>query len=332
VSEFDRRGFKEFLAGLGDKLKDDESIQEILQFYCLHGVKENEFASILALFLQRYSRGHDEKFTAVVNSSLPKHYGKLVESLQNKSTNSYFLSTNDFSNASIIKKVVGVGKKGKLGRNPVSDIQVFNFSSDLRHVIELKSDRRQKYLSELLKYKKTKKFPKKGCIEALTIDLKTLASLQAFSVYEGVVFWQGILTYSFYQIGSTFPVNFPKYGVTEAKDNKNKRKISMIRGDIDEKSWFESSSEESFDLEKELKVFLSEQKFLVPPEEIYRIQVAQGIVNLYGELESSEARVLVQSELLIFEVQAKEIYLSQIAPQIINKYAKAIQQGNKRNR
>ena len=73
MSDFNRNGFLSIINSL-DFLatNDNEGIQHLLQFLCLHGVKENEFASIFALYLQKHSKEGADKITTVVNSSLPR--------------------------------------------------------------------------------------------------------------------------------------------------------------------------------------------------------------------------------------------------------------------
>ena len=327
MSEFNRQGFVKFLAGLGYDLENDKSIQELLRYYCLHGVKENEFAAILAFYLQRYLRSNDEEFTAVLNSSLPQHSGKLVQSLSQKANDILSLTTYDKSDVSIIDKVVGVTKDGKKGRT-LADIQVLSPSHQPQHILELKADRCQKYLSELLPDNKLNKPPKDGCIEGLITDLKILASLQAWAVYEESTFWQGVLVYSFHQIGGPLPTGFPKYIGDESRANEEMRKIPVVDDEEEEKRWFEICSSEVEDLGKKLVTFLSKQDFLVPPKTIHRIKAAQGTVHLHDEINSSKGRVIVHSELLIFEVEAQKEYLKGIAGRISRRYKEIFQRGN----
>lgn len=326
MSEFNRQGFEKFLAGLGYDLENDNSIQELLRYYCLHGVKENEFAAILAFYLQRYLRSNDEKFTVVLNSSLPQHFGKLVQFLSREANDILKLTTYDKSDVSLIDKVVGATKDGKKGRT-FADIQVLGPSHQPQHIIELKSDRCEKYLSELLPDNKLSKPPKDGCIEGLITDLKILASLQAWEVYEESTFWQGVLVYSFHQVGGPLPTGFPKYIGDESRANEEKRKIPVVDND-EEKRWFEICSVEVEDLGKKLLSFLSKQDFLVPPKTIHRIKVAQGGVHLHDEINSSKGQVIVHSELLLFEVIAQEEYLKSIAEPISRRYKEIFQRGN----
>ena len=326
MSDFDRNGFQSFINSL-DFLtpKGNEGIQELLQFLCLHGVKENEFASILALYLQKYSKEGSYKFTTIVNSSLPKYNGMLIRSLL-----PYALSTTSNSDQEIVEKVVGVTDAGFFGRSPVSDIQIYNLDQSCEHVIELKTNRRQKYLEELADYFEDGNYPESGCLQKLVSDLKALASFQAFSIYEEVVFWQGVLTYSFYETGSPFPAEFPKYTKNESKANNTARRMPTISKDevIDE--WFKQCEREIEQLKNQLQTFLGKQDYLEEPKEIHTVQVAQGIVNLHESEDGSGARVLVKSELLIFEVIAREKYLQRIAPQICEVYETALKLDNKK--
>lgn len=329
MAEFDRKDFHRFLDAL-DFLttKDNAGIQQLLQFFCLHGVKENEFASVLALYLQKYSRESANKFTTVVNSSLPKFDGKLIKSLPN--TVSYSLTTIDNSDKEIVKKIVGITRKGLLGRSPVSDIQLFGLDEIRKHIIELKTDRRQRYLGELARHLKSGEDLNSGCLKKLVADLKTLASLQAFSLHENVVFWQGVLTYSFHKIGSPFPKDFPKYIKDESKVNNRLRLMPAISAGKVNEEWFKKCDSEVEQLKSQLSIFLSRQNYLAPLKEIHSVEVARGVFRLHDNESDSGSRVLVKSELLIFEVEANKRYLKRIAPLINNFYTKALDLDSKR--
>lgn len=309
MSEFGRQGFENFLAGLSDNLKNDESIQELLRFYCLHGVKENEISAIVGFYLQSYSRKNTQKFTVLLNSSLPKNDGVISFSLPEDPT--LELTTIDNSDTEIIKKILGK-------RSPIMDLQIFNLTKDLKHIIELKSDRRLLYLSDLHKSNSTSHTKLVG-------DLKSLATLQAFSMYKDTSCWQGVITYSFQEVGEQFPNNFPKYNLDE---HKNKRRIPEIRNEEDEKAWFKICDKELEKLINQLKALIRSQDYLVYTEKIETIGLAKGIVNLHSSAEESGARVLVQSELLIFEVKANEKYLNRIRPQIRDLQKKSAIRGN----
>lgn len=101
--EFDRKKFKEFLSELDFfNSGGEDSIQSLLQYYCLHGNKENEFSAILAFYLQKYSREVSGNFTAELNSNLPKHRGTLVESLTKEKIATLYLTLPDNSDEAII--------------------------------------------------------------------------------------------------------------------------------------------------------------------------------------------------------------------------------------
>jgi len=309
VSEFNQQGFENFLAGLSDNLKNDESIQELLRFYCLHGVKENELSAILGFYLQSYSRKNTQKFTVIVNSSLPKNDGIISFPLPEKPK--WQFTTIDNSDKGIIKKILGKTP-------PRADLQIFNLNKDPKHIIEFKSDRRLWYLSEL--HKSNSKLHKN-----LIGDLKFLATLQAFSMYKETSCWQGVITYSFQEVGEQFPNNFPKYNLDE---HKKKLRVPEIRNEEDEKTWFKICDKELEKLIDQLKALIRSQDYLVHTEKIATIGLAKGIVNLHSSAEESGARVLVQSELLIFEVKANEKYLDRIRPQIIELQKKSAIRGN----
>lgn len=326
---FDKQGFKEFLSSLSfSDAKGFEGIQRLLQFYCLYGVKENEFAAILSFFLQKHSQDHKLNFTTVLNSSLPKTY-ELLDSLPLGKGHVSHLRTIDNSNKSIIEKILCINKKGELRGKPiVIDIKIFDREENLHHVIELKSDRRQAYLAELDGFGSTGKIAKESLLQALVTDLKVLASLQAFALYKGTTFWQGILTYSFQETGKPYPEGFPKYIKYESGTDGSKRRIANIRNEEDEQRWFEICAIEMKKLKEQLENFLSKQNYLKSHGEIFEIPVAQGVVDLHTDTKNSSARVLVKSELFVFEVTANKDYLKSIAPQIRSAHHKALQKTN----
>lgn len=330
--EFDPNKFRTFLDELDFlSINGDGSIQSLLQYYCLLGVKENEFSAILALYLQQHSRNHTDKFTVKLNSSLSRNFGTLIDVLQTQKAEVLNLTTIDNSNEAILKKAVGIKKSGKLGGRLVSDIQILDLNSKPLHIIELKSDRCRMYLSELGQYNVSGKYNKKGCVQGLITDLKVLATLQAFALYQRTTFWQGVLVYSFQEDGKPFPRAFPKYITNESGTKGRHRRVPEISDPEDERKWFSICNDETEKLGAELDTFLQKQDYLIPPKEIYTIKVAEGTVNLHKTHSYSGARVSVQSQLMFFEVKANEKYLQHIAPQINNLYQTAAQRSNRKN-
>jgi len=309
--EFDRKKFKEFLSELDFfNSGGEDSIQSLLQYYCLHGNKENEFSAILAFYLQKYSREISGNFTAELNSSLPEHRGILVESLSKEKIATYNLTLPDNSDKAIIEKFA----KDKIH----ADIQIHDFTNKIQHVIELKSDRCREYLDYLAKFNTSGKYSKNRCVGKLIADIKSLASLQVFSIYKQTTFWQGILVYSFQNDGTPFSPGFPKYINPESGEKGEKRRVLEIANTDQQKAWFDECEKETLELKVAIHTFLKKQDYLVPPEEIYVIKVAEGTVKLHDTNPYSGARVAVQSHLLFFEVKADEKHLRRIALQVID--------------
>lgn len=311
--EFDRKKFKEFLSDLDFfNSGGEDSIQSLLQYYCLHGNKENEFSAILAFYLQKYSREISGNFTAELNSYLPKHRGMLVESLTKEKITTLNLTLPDNSDKAIIEK---------FARDKIqADIQIYDFTNKIRHVIELKTDRCRKYLDDLAKFDTSGMYSPGDCLDKLIADIKLLASLQVFSVYKQITFWQGILVYSFQNDGTPFSPGFPKYIDDESGKKGEIRRVLEIANTDQEKAWFDKCEKETSDLKVAIQTFLKKQDYLVPPEEIYVIKVAEGTVNLHDVNPYSGARVSVQSQLLFFEVKASQPYLVEIAAQLSKFY------------
>lgn len=289
----------------------NDEVKQILKFSHLHGNKENEFCLILGNFLQRLLLcEQSSNFFVVLNSPLP-YLDRLKMFTEPRQVSSYEKLKSLDDDHEIINKMFAKHPN----KPPSADITIYNEKGHPSHSIEVKVNRRGHFLDTEDMEDETEL----KNVDSILSDLKLSCASQV--LFEDTTFWQGIITYSFHPIGKQFPPNFPKYWDRNEKNANVARTLELdLRLEEHQDIWFSRCLDERKRFGKKLARLLDKQSaYLQNPvkRELLVIPIVEkGVVEFTLETDDAAQKVLVQSEMFLFEVNAQQDYLASLLPKI----------------